>query len=341
MRALTITRFGRPEVLQLLEQPDVTASAGQVAIDVQRAGLNFADISARVGLYPDAPPPPCVVGYEVAGVVREVGADVTHVAKGDRVLAMCRFKGHATQVVEQASRVLKIPDAMSFDDAAALPVNYLTAYQMLHRVGQLRPNQSVLIHMAAGGVGLAAIQLCKLVPGVVTYGTASASKHALLKQAGYDHPIDYHTQDYEQVVRELTNGRGVDFVLDALGGPDWHKGYRLLANGGTLFCFGWANMVGGERRNPLHVARQFLRMKRYSPLQLMDTNRAVAGVNLGHLWDERDMLETHCTTLLRLYQEGKVKPRIDRVFPLSQGPAAHRYIQDRKNVGKVIFDCTR
>jgi len=341
MHALTITRFGPPEVLKLLEQPDVSVGAGEVAIDVQRAGLNFADVSARVGLYPDAPPPPCVVGYEVAGVVREVGSGVTHVAKGDRVLAMCHFKGQATQVVEQGSRVLKIPDAMSFDEAGALPVNYLTAYHMLHRVAQLRPNQSVLVHMASGGVGLAAIQLCKLVPGVVVFGTASASKHALLAQSGYDHLIDYRTQDYAQVVRKLTNGRGVDFVLDPLGGPDWAKGYGLLAKGGTLFCFGWANMVDGERRNPLRVASQFLRMKRYSPLDLMDKNRAVAGVNLGHLWDQRDMLESHCNELLRLYQTGKVKPHIDSVFPLSKGADAHRRIQERKNIGKVVFDCTR
>jgi NADPH:quinone reductase-like Zn-dependent oxidoreductase len=195
--------------------------------------------------------------------------------------------------------------------------------------------------MAAGDVGQAAIQLCKIVPQVLTFGTASASKHALLKRAGYDHLIDYHTQDYAKVVRELTHGRGVDFVLDPLGGPDWRKGYELLARGGTLFCFGWANMVAGERRNPLRIAAQFLRMQRYSPLQLMDANRCVAGVNLGHLWDERDMLEAHCLALLRLYQEGKIKPHIDSVFPLSQAAEAHRRIQARENVGKIVFDCTR
>jgi synaptic vesicle membrane protein VAT-1 len=340
VRALTITKIGPPEVLQLRDWPDPELTAGHVVIDVQRAGLNFADVSARVGLYPDAPPPPCVVGYEVSGVVREIGAGIEHLKPGDRVLALCRFKGQATRVVELGSRVVKIPDAMSFDDAAALPVNYLTAYQMLHQVAQLRPNQRVLIHMAAGGVGLAAIQMCKVVPGVVTFGTASASKHALLKEAGYDHPIDYHSQDYAAVVRQLTGGRGVDFVLDALGGPDWHKGYNLLANGGTLFCFGWANMVGGERRNPLRMVSQFLRMPRYAPMQLMDANRSVAGVNLGHLWDEREMIARHFETLLRWYGEGKLKPRIDSVFPLADGAAAHRRIQERKNIGKVLFDCT-
>ncbi len=193
MKSLWITAFGGPEKLQIRESPDPLPGAGQVVIEVERAGLNFADIMGRVGLYPDAPKPPMVMGYEVAGRVTAVGADVRHVRAGDRVLAMPRFGGHANRARVDAWQVIKIPEQMSFDQAAALPTNYLTAYHMLFQVGHLRPFDKVLIHMAAGGVGLAAIQLCRTVEGVEIFGTASLTKHDYLRQAGVQHPIDYRS----------------------------------------------------------------------------------------------------------------------------------------------------
>ena len=340
MKALFISRHGGPEVLEVREQPDLTAGPGQVRIAVSRAGLNFADIAARVGLYPDAPKPPMVVGYEVAGTVDQVGAGVTGLPVGTKVSAITHFGGHATQVVVNAAFARPLPEGMSEDLAAALPVNYLTAFHMLFRVGQLRPKGRVLVHMAAGGVGLAAIQLCKTVPGVEIFGTASASKHALLREAGVKHPIDYRSENYVEVVKRETGGRGVDLVLDALGGKDWAKGYSLLAPAGQLIIFGWANMVSGTKRSIPTVIKQFLSMPRFSPMQLMPDNRGVAGVNLGHLWNEQELLGDELDALLALFREGKIRPHVDRVFPLSQAADAHRYIQERKNVGKVLLDCT-
>lgn len=341
MRALVITRYGGPEVLQLQESPDPQPGPGEVLIHVVRAGLNFAEISARVGLYPDAPKPPVTVGYEVAGTVAAVGEGVIKVKPGQRVLALTRFGGHADRAVVAEPFVTPIPDAMSFDHAAALPVNYLTAYHMLFWVHQLRPGARVLLHMAAGGVGQAVIQLCRQVEGVELFGTASASKHPMLREAGVQHPIDYRTRDYAADVRELTGGRGVDLILDALGGPDWAKNYDLLAPAGHLICFGWANMVGGQKRNLLHVASQLTRTKFFTPMGLMNENRTVSGVNLGHLWGEASLLAKHMDRLLELYAKGEIAPLVDHVFPLSEGADAHRYIQDRKNVGKVVFDCTK
>ena len=173
------------------------------------------------------------------------------------------------------------------------------------------------------------------------FGTASASKHALLREWGVQHPIDYRTVDYADEVRKLTGGRGVDLVLDPLGGPDWAKNYELLAPAGHLICFGWANMVGGQKRNVFHVGAQLMRTKFFTPMALMDKNRSVSGVNLGHLWDEGPLLEGHLQKLFDLYERGQFRPHVDKVFPLSEGADAHRYMQDRKNVGKLLFDCEK
>jgi NADPH:quinone reductase-like Zn-dependent oxidoreductase len=276
--------------------------------------------------------------------VESVGPGVK-LAVGTRVLALTRFFGQATRVVVPEPFAQALPDEMSFDEAAALPVVYVTAFHMLFNIRNLRPGMHVLVHMAAGGVGLAVVELAKTVKDVTLYGTASASKHDFLRQAGVHHPIDYRTQDYAEEVRAISarehGGRGLDLVLDPLGGPDWKKGYSLLRPTGHLIAYGWSNMNGGgDSRSLLRLGSQFLQMPRFAPLELMDKNRTVSGVNVGHLWDASDVLSEVMASLLTLYREGKVKPRVDKVFPLSDGPAAHRYIQARKNIGKVLFDCS-
>lgn len=339
MRALTIPRYGPPEVLEVREVPDPTPATGQVCIRVQRAGLNFADVSARVGLYPDAPPLPMVMGYEVAGTVHSVGPEVTGVEVGMPVMAMPHFGGQATHAVAAAAYTLPIPPGMSMDQAAALPVNWLTAQHMLFRVANLRPGMSLLVHMAAGGVGLAAIALARVVGGVTLFGTASAAKHAILREAGVHHPIDYRTQDYVAEVKKLTHGRGVDLILDAMGGPEWERNDSLLAPAGHLVCFGWANATSGERRNLLHVAGGLLTMKRWNALKLMSDNHTVSGVNVGHLWNEATLMRASLDAVMARWREGKVHSHIDAVFPLAEGAAAHRRMHQRKNVGKILFDC--
>jgi NADPH:quinone reductase-like Zn-dependent oxidoreductase len=341
MRALVITRHGGPEVLKVRESADPAPGKGQVLLHVARAGLNFSDVMARAGMYPDAPKPPVAVGYEVAGTVAAVGEGVTRLRPGERVLAITRFWGHADRVVVDEVFATPIPEAMSFDHAAAIPVNYLTAYHMLFHVHWLKPGATVLLHMAAGGVGQAVVQLCRQVPGVKLFGTASASKHDQLREWGVAHPIDYRSVDYADEVRRLTGGRGVDLVLDPLGGPDWAKNHALLAPAGHHVIFGWANMLSGQKRNLLHMGSQLVRMKLFTPTALMSENRTVSGVNLGHLWDEGALLGGHLKSLLALYEQGNIAPHVDRVFPLSEGEQAHQFMQDRKNVGKLVFDCER
>ncbi|MGH7436449.1 MAG: synaptic vesicle VAT-1 family membrane protein [Polyangiaceae bacterium] len=337
MRAIWIKRFGGPEVLEVRDGPDPNPGPGQVRVRVRACGLNFAEVMARQGLYPDAPKPPCVVGYEGAGLVEDVGSGVTTYKVDDRVVYLSRFGGHASSIVVAEPQLLPMPEGMSFEEGAALPVNYLTAYHMLFAVRRIRSGDSVLVHMAAGGVGTAVLQLCRTVPGVVTIGTASAKKHDYVKSHGADHVIDYRSVDYVAEVRRLTGGRGVDVVLDALGGPDWAKGYSLLAPGGLLVAFGLANANVGGKRRLLHALGQVLRSPRFGCRTLMNDNRGVAGVNMGHLWDDAGLIRDEAQALLQLYGAGRIRPHIGGSFPFSRAADAYAELEYARNVGKIVL----
>ena len=337
MRAVWITRPGGPGALAVRETADPEPGPGQVRIRVSAAGLNFADVMAAQGLYPDAPKPPCVVGYEVAGVVDALGERVQGYAVGQRVLAMTHFGGHADLVCVPADHVLAIPDAMSFEEAAAIPVNYVTAYHMLFRVAGVRPGERVLVHMAAGGVGMAVLQLCRTVDDLEVFGTASAAKHDVLRAEGCAHPIDYHATNYAAEVRRLTRGEGVDVVLDPLGGNDWRKGLKLLRPAGRLVAYGFANLASGQRRRPARLAAQVAGIPLLTPLQLMNHNRTVSGVNIGHMWDQIAILREELQAVLALWDENKIKPHLDMSYPFAQAADAHRRILQRKNIGKVLL----
>ena len=265
MRSIWITSSAGPTGLEVRESPDPVPGPGQVRVRVRAAGLCFAEVMAAQGLYPDRPKPPCVMGYEVAGVIDAVGDGVADDLVDSRVIALTRYGGHSDVVCVPAGQALPIPDGKDFEEAAALPVNYLTAYHMLFRVACVRPGERVLVHMAAGGVGTAVLQLCRTIDGVVTFGTASAAKHEALRAEGCTHPIDYRTADYAAEVRRLTNGEGVDVVLDSLGGADWRKGLKLLRPVGRLVAYGFANLASGQRRRPVHVLSQVASMPRLTP----------------------------------------------------------------------------
>lgn len=335
MRQIWITKVGAPEVLQVREAPDPEPAQGQLRIRVRAAGINFADLMARMGLYPDAPKIPCVVGYEVSGTVEAIGAGVTGFALGDRVFGMPRFGGYTDCLVIAAEQVFHMPAKMTFEEAAALPVVYLTAYHMMMFTGRTRKKSSVLIHSAAGGVGLAAIQLAKLHECRI-FGIASASKHAFLREQGVEFPID-NDADFVTEVREKNGGRGVDLVLDPVGGKSFAQGYELLAPGGRLVCFGLSAAASGKTRSLLHAGLQLLKVPSYKPTKLMDDNKAVAGVNMGHLFGESDMLGEEFRDLVKLYEEGKIRPHVDKSFSFDEAPLAHHYLHDRKAKGKVLL----
>jgi NADPH:quinone reductase-like Zn-dependent oxidoreductase len=336
MKQVWITSKGAPQTLQLRETADPQVGAGQVRIRVAFAGVNFADIQARMGQYPDAPPIPCVVGYEVAGIIDQVGSGVTGFSEGDRVLSFTRFGGYSDTVVVDASWVHKVPDAVSLEAAAAIPVNYATAWTMLIRLGSLQPGETVLVHSAGGGVGIAALQICQW-RGATAIGTASSGKHGRLQELGYAHCIDYRSQNFEQEVKRYTGGRGVDVVLDPQGGNSFRRSYRCLAPLGRLFMFGMASSVQGERLNPLALLRELVTTPWFHPLSLLNNNRGVFGTNMGRLFEEFERLSPDMEEIVRLLGEGTLAPVVDRIFPFSEAAAAHQYLQDRKNFGKVLL----
>jgi NADPH:quinone reductase-like Zn-dependent oxidoreductase len=254
MRAVVITKHGPPEVLEVQQRPDPRPGRGEVAIEVKAAGINFADLMARLGLYPDAPKPPCVIGYEVAGVIRSVGEAVDGgLAPGQRVAAPTRFGGYAEIAVTRADGVVALPDELSFKEGATVPIAYATAWEALMRAGNLQRGERVLIHAAAGGVGIAATQIAKRA-GAEVWGTASPAKHDACRGFGVDHPLDYTRSGWERSVPKL------DLVMDAIGGP-----------------------------------------------------------------------------LTELLADGTIKPVLAHAFPFDRAPDAHRFISERRNVGKVVL----
>ncbi len=226
MRAVVITRHGPPEVLAVQQRPDPIPGPGEVLIEVHAAGINFADLMARLGLYPDAPKPPCVVGYEVAGTVAALGPGVdSGLEIGQRVVAPTRFGGYAERAVTRADGVVGLPDELSFETGASIPISYSTAWEALIRAGNLHAGERVLIHAAAGGVGIAATQIAKRA-GAEVWGTASPAKHEAIRGFGVDHPVDYTRAGWERGVPKL------DLVMDAIGGASFRRSYNLLRAGG-------------------------------------------------------------------------------------------------------------
>ncbi len=337
MRVLVITRHGPPEVLRLEERPEPHAGAGEVRVAVRAAGVNFADLMARVGVYPDAPKPPAVVGYEFAGEIEQVGAGVDGLRPGDRVLGGCRFGGYAERVVVRAGNVLPIPEGWSFEEAAALPVSYATAYGALVRYGGLRAGERVLVHAAAGGVGMAATQLAKL-SGAEVFGTASSAKHAAIRSNGVDHPIDYRRGDWTAEVRRIAGGkRPLDVALDPIGGRSFRRSFDLLRPGGRLVCFGASALMAGPERDLRRIVRTLAETPRFNPLKLSSRSLAVIGFNLLRIWEAEGGLDEYVVPLRGWIEQGAIRPQVAASFALERGAEAHRFVGERRNVGKVVL----
>jgi NADPH:quinone reductase-like Zn-dependent oxidoreductase len=336
MRQIWITKYGPPEVLAIREAPDPEPQPDEVRIRVEASGINFADVIGRIGAYPDLPPAPVVPGYEVSGRIDAVGAAVDGRWLGREVFALTRFGGYADVICVPFRQVFPCPQGLPLSDAAAIPVNYLTAWQLLVVMGGLKRSETVLIHSAGGGVGIAATQIAKHI-GARVIGTASAAKHDRLRALGVDHLIDYRTEDFEARTREITGGRGVELILDAVGGASLRKGYRALAPTGRIGVFGISSAVTQKKRSILGLLRMVALTPRFHPLSLMNANKGVFGVNLGHLWGEVDRLRGWAADVIDLCEKDVVKPVIARTFRFDDAAAAHHFIQDRHNIGKVLL----
>ena len=336
MRQIVITRPGGIDVLKLEERPDPSPGKGEVLIRVRASGVNFADILARQGLYPDAPKLPAVIGYEVSGVVESVGEGADPGLAGRAVLALTRFGGYADLVSVPASQVYRKPEGLSFEQAAAIPVIYLTAYGLLVAMGGLKRGEAVLIQNAGGGVGLAAIDIARHV-GAVTYGTASPGKHLFLKERGLDEAIDYRQQDWLGELMRKTRGRGVELAIDPIGGKSWKLSYKALRSTGRLGVFGASVGSGEGLIGKLKMAKAAAQMPFFHPLSMMGANKGVFGLNLGHLWHEGEKIADWMNEILEGVRDGWVRPHVDRAFAFAEAGAAHAHIEGRRNIGKVVL----
>ncbi len=334
MRAVVITKHGGPGVLQVQEQPDSALGPEEIRIEVATAGINFADVMARLGLYADAPKPPCVVGYEVAGTILELGEGASTpehpFTPGQRVVASTKFGGYASQVVAAASDVIPLPERLTFEQGAAIPVNYGTAWAGLIGYGSLQKGERVLIHSAGGGVGIAATQIAKRY-GAEVYGTASPGKHARISELGVDHPLDYTSSGWERGLPPF------DVIMDAVGGKSFRRDYEMLRAGGRLVAYGASAVVSGERRNLVKALGTVIRMPRFNMVKQMSESKAVIGLNMLSLWKDRGTLAPWVGPLLELVEDGTVDPVVAGAFSFEEAGAAQNMITERKNVGKVVL----
>ena len=341
MRAVVLTGTGGPEVLQVQEKPDPSVGPGEIRIAVRAAGINFADTLARVGLYPDAPKPPCVLGYEVSGEVESVGEGVEEYKLGDRVIAGTRFGGQAELVTVPAAQALPLPERLSFEQGAAFPVNYGTAYAALVLMGSLREGTRVLIHAAGGGVGISATQIARNA-GAEIFGTASPGKHEAIRAQGVTHAIDYRSQDFEQEVMRITGGEGVDLIMDALGPTSFRKDYRLLRPGGRLIMYGLSENSDAGKRNIPATLKSLAKMPLASmpwwkSLMVMNENKGVFGLNMLSWWEREGNIDRVTEPLMADLEAGRLEPVVAEAFPFDRAGEAHEFIAQRRNVGKVVL----
>jgi synaptic vesicle membrane protein VAT-1 len=341
MRAVVVRRYGSPDVLEVKQIPDPQPKPGEVLIRVKAIGVNFADLLQRMGLYPGAPKPPFVPGLEIAGVVEKTSdgarqAVAERFEPGDAVTALTHLNAYAEWIVVPAKEVYRLPAGMKFEEGAAIPVNYMTAYHSMYVMGNLQAGDRVLIHGAAGGVGIAAVQLARA-RGLVIFGTAGPTKQEYLRKIGVDHAIDYEKSDFVEVVRKFAPD-GIEMVMDPIGGKSLARSQQCLGPTGRLVVYGLADAAGSTgKRNLVRGLTALAQTPRFHPLRLMSQNLAVIGISLGQLGSRGALLRRELEDIFHLYADGKIKPVIAKIFPLDQAGAAHQFLHDRKNIGKVIL----
>jgi NADPH:quinone reductase-like Zn-dependent oxidoreductase len=334
MKAAVLVRKGDPsKAFEIREVPTPKIKEGEVLIKVEGFGLNFADVMARLGLYADAPPMPGILGYDVTGRVTEIAPDITHLKVGDRVTAMTRFGGYAEYVAAMGMGTAKIADDMPVGEATALTTQYCTAYYAAAEVVNLHDGDRVLIHSAAGGVGTALLQYAKYKNCEIFATAGSDAKVKMLEEAGVHHAINYSTDDFEKAIHTATNGLGVDVIFDAVGGSYMKKGFRALAPGGRIVCYGAADI---SDKNIFGKINTLLSFGIYHPIQFMNTSKALIGVNMLRIADSKPATLKRCLdNVIKLYEWGVFKPQVGKVFPVSQIGDAHAFLEGRKSTGKI------
>lgn len=329
MKALFLVKNGKTEEAFELRDIKITEpSDNEVGVEVEAFGLNFADVMARLGLYKDCPPLPTIIGYETVGRVLKKGKNITHVKEGDRVIAFTRFGGYSQYVITEEKAVVKIDEQYDVVKALALATQYCTAFYACSVATNVLPGEKVLVQAAAGGVGTALVQLCKL-KGAIIYGTAgSPSKIEYLKQQGVDFPINYNEKSIDQIPEKM------DVVFDSLGGADFKKGYNLLNRGGRLVGYGAASQTEGQ--NIFGLVKLGIGFGIYHPVQLLMESRAIIGVNMLRIADYKPDTLKHCMEqVVALAEAGKIDPTVGGLYDIANIAKAHTDLEKRKTIGKL------
>ena len=333
MKRIVYTKRGGLEAIEIIDEKSPEPGNNEVMIEVHRAGINFADLMMRQGLYGAAPDFPFTPGYEVSGVIRAIGSDVERHNVGDRVVALTGFGGYAEQVVVAEERAWTLPDSVSFDAAAAMPVTYLTAHHMLVHLGNFREGDSVLVHHAAGGVGTATAQIVKALKGGRIYGTASVEKADFVEEMGMIHIP--RGEDFVQRIKGESDG--VHHALDPVGGKHVMESYKALRNGGRLYVFGASSAVKGPKRSLWTAIKMWRTTPRFDPIRMMNSNKSVYGVHMG-MWKDEEIAREQMVALASMLEKGQIDPVIDSVYRFEDVAKAQQYIHNRGNRGKVLLD---
>ncbi len=339
MKAYYLTKNGDADkAFELRDHAIIKTGSDDVTIKVECFGLNFADVLARRGLYQDCPPLPCVIGYDVAGTIHEVGRDVKEFEQGDRVVALTRFGGYAEYATTMKEGVAKIPADLSYSKATVLATQACTAYYCAYECLQMHEGDKVLVQAAAGGVGTVLVQMAKA-KGCIVYGTASSQKQDYLKNIGVDHPMDYTKADFASYIKDHNEiGKGLDIVFDSLGGKPFKKAYKLLAPGGKIVFIGSASSLKNGKGGMLSTLAMAAGFGIFSPVQLILNSRSICGVNMLRIADHRkNIFKYSIDEVVKLYEQGVINPIVGKEFSTDQLADAHEYLEKRKSVGKVVL----
>lgn len=337
MKAAVISHFGPPDVLTIKDAPTPVPAEKEVLVKVKAIGVNFADVFARLGVYPAIPKAPFVPGIEYAGVVERTGKGVRRLKKGDRVFGFTKQNGYAEYVSIMQQYAMKMPPRMTFEEAAAFTVSYLTAFHGIVNLAHGNPGEKILIHAGAGGVGIASIQLAKHI-GMEVYTTVgSREKAQVVAEQGADHIINYKEEDFADVIRRLTNGDGVDVIMDGVGGPAYRKGLKLMAPMGRYVLFGLSSVNAPRRLNLGRIIVDYFATPRILLPTQLRRNVGFHAFNLYFLTHKVDFMTSSLEKLIEYYRKGALKPMIGGTFPLADVVKVHELLQSRKAVGKIVM----
>ncbi len=335
MRAVVLKRHGGPDVLQLTELPDPAPGPGQIAVRVKTVGLNFAEVLSRKGLYGWAPKMPYVPGMEAFGEIVSLGPGANRII-GEAVIVGAQYGAYAEMMVVDQDQALPAMEGWSAEENAAFAVNYMTAWVALFRMARLRPEDTVLVQAAAGGVGTAAVQLAGRF-GCTVYGTAGADdKVAMLKELGIDGAVNYRTTDFEQEIRQLTEGRGVDVVLEVVGGEVFRKSVNLLAPFGRVLVVGFAGYEL-KKWNPLSWYRTWRDLPKAGIVQMSERSFGIMASHLGYLLKDPELVRAAWAELTSFVTEHGIRPVVGHVLPFEEIAEAHRLMESRRSRGKIVL----